>query len=191
MSSTDHEQDTTQDGAGPDLHEHQRPTRRPGEAGFTLIMLAASIALLWNAYGISGFESLSSPGTIPMATTFAMSVAAAMIAFRTVKLPRISGETFAVQILPLVIILVTALLVAYAALLKPLGFLPTSALFLIASIKLLWRRGWGITLLVSVATLLGIYIVFRLIFTVLMPAGIVPEGEMLQFFRNLFHAGGM
>lgn len=191
MSATDLEKDATQDVDTPDLHEHQRSTRRPGEAGFTLLMLVASVLLLWNAYGISGFEALSSPGTIPMATTFVMVIAAAMIALRTVRLPRISGETFVAQILPPMIILMTLLLVAYAALLKPLGFLPTSALFLIVSIKILWRRGWRVTLLVSTLTLLGIYIVFRVIFTVLMPAGIVPEGEMLQFFRNLFQAGGM
>lgn len=198
MSLTDHEQDVVQD-AGisddttdviPDLHEHQRETRRPGEAVFTLLMLAGSVALLWNAYGISGFEALSAPGTVPMATTLVMTVAAAIIAFRTVRLPRISGETFLVQILPVVIIVMVALLVGYALLLKPLGFLPTSALFMIVSIKFLWRRGWGGTLLVSLGALLGIYIVFRLIFTVLMPAGIVPEGEILQYFRNIFAAGG-
>lgn len=173
-----------------DPHEHQRATRRPGEAGFTLILLGASLVLLWNAYGISGFEGLSSPGTIPMATTFIMCIAAAMIAFRTVRLPSLMTETMAEHIVPMVIVLMGALLVAYAALLKPLGFLPTSALFLTLAIKLLWRRGWGITLLVSLGSLAAIYIVFRLIFTVLMPAGIVPEGEMLQILRNLIHTGG-
>lgn len=191
MAPTDREADATQDLDIPDLHEHQRATRRPGEAAFTLLMLAASVVLLWNAYGISGFEALSAPGTVPMATTFVMTVAAAMIAIRTVRLPRIADERFGVHILPVVILIMAALLVAYAVLLKPLGFLPTSALFLIVSIKLLWRRGWGLTLLLSFATLLGIYIVFRLVFTVLMPAGIVPEGEMLQFFRNLLDSGGM
>ena len=34
-----------------------------------------------------------------------------------------------------------------------------------------------------------IYIVFRLVFTVLLPEGIVPEREILAFFRNLM-AGG-
>jgi putative tricarboxylic transport membrane protein len=30
-----------------------------------------------------------------------------------------------------------------------------------------------------------IWLVFRLVFTVLMPPGIVPEAKILQFFRNL------
>jgi hypothetical protein len=50
--------------------------RRPGELGFALALVAASLALLWNAYGIAGFEALSSPGAIPMATSFVMVVTA-------------------------------------------------------------------------------------------------------------------
>jgi hypothetical protein len=79
----------------------------------------------------------------------------------------------------------TLLLVAYALLLKPLGFLPTSALFLVASVKFLSRRSWAFTLAVSLGSLLAIYLVFRIVFTVLMPAGIVPAGDMIQFFRDL------
>ncbi len=191
MTPTDRDTDALRDIEIPDPHEHQRATRRPGEAAFTLLMLAASLVLLWSAYGISGFEALSSPGTVPMATTFVMVIAAAMIALRTIRLPQISGETVAKDILPIAVILVAALLIAYAVLLKPLGFLPTSALFLIVAIKTLWRHGWAMTLVVSFGSLIGIYIVFRVIFTVLMPAGVVPEGEMLQFFRNIFHAGGL
>ena len=35
-----------------------------------------------------------------------------------------------------------------------------------------------------------IWLVFRIVFTVLMPAGIVPEAEFIQIFRNLFNGGG-
>ena len=45
------------------------------------------------------------------------------------------------------------------------------------------------TVLVSAFSLLLVYLVFRIVFTVLMPSGIVPEGEMIQWFRNLFHGG--
>ena len=172
-----------------DLHEHQRDTRRPGEGVFTLALVAVSLFLLWSAYGISGFEALSAPGTVPMATTLVMVVTAAMVAWRTLRLPRTVGETFGRDVLPPMLIVMAVLLLAYALLLRPLGFLPTSALFLIVAIKLLWRRGWGITLLVSMGALVGIYIVFRIVFTVLMPAGIVPEGEMLQWVRNLIPEG--
>ncbi|TRW96918.1 tripartite tricarboxylate transporter TctB family protein [Paracoccus sp. M683] len=172
-----------------DLHEHPRDTRRPGEAGFTILLLLASLFLLYSAYDISGFEALSAPGTLPMVTTLIMCLTGGLIALRTWKLPQIAGQTFSREILPPVLIVMALLLLGYALALKPLGFLPTSFLFLTLSIKLLWRQGWGRTLAISLLTLAIIYLVFRVIFSVLMPAGIFPEAEMLQFFRNMLGGG--
>ncbi|AMN52436.1 hypothetical protein ACP90_08370 [Labrenzia sp. CP4] len=164
--------------------------RRPGELAFGAVMLLASLTLLWSAYGISGFEALSSPGTVPMATTFVMVVAALIVVLKTARLPVEPHESLSKDILPGVVVIFAGLLVAYGLLLKPLGFIPTSALFLIAAIKILSRRSWGWTLLVSIGSLVMIWLVFRIVFTVLMPAGIVPEAEFIQIFRNLFNGGG-
>lgn len=165
--------------------------RRPGELAFGALMLIASLGLLWSAYGISGFEALSAPGAIPMATTFVMVVTTAIVVFKTARLPLDRNETLARDILPGVVLIFAAFLISYGLLLKPLGFLPTSALFLISAIKILARRGWGWTLLVSFGSLALIWIIFRIVFTVLMPAGIVPEAEFIQFFRNLINGGGV
>ncbi len=78
---------------------------------------------------------------------------------------------------------------AYAALLGPLGFLPASFLFLFAAIQFLWRRNPGLTLLMAVAALAVAYAVFRLVFQVVLPEGIVPEREIMAWVENLF-AGG-
>ena len=163
--------------------------RRPGEAVFATLMALASLFLLWNAFKISGFEALSAPGAIPMATTFAMVVTATIVLVKTLRAPMDTTETFFRDILPPNVILITAMLVAYAFALKPIGFLPTSAVFLIASIRLLGRRSWGFSIGIGLLSLLGIYLVFRIIFTVLMPAGIVPEGEILAWFHHLFGRG--
>ena len=184
MTPTDSATEALRDDVA-DPHDKPRNTRRPGEAVFTLVLLGFSLLLLWSAYAISGFEALSAPGTVPMATTFVMAIAAALIGWRTYRLPLIQGEAFNRDILPGVLILMAFLLLGYAMLLRPLGFLPTSALFLIVAIKLLWRRGWRTTLVVALGALLVIYMIFRVMFTVLMPAGVFPEAEMLQFFRNL------
>ena len=164
--------------------------RRPGELAFDTLMLAAGLGLLWSAYGISGFEALSAPGTVPMATTFVMVVAAAIVVLRTMRLPLEPGESLARDILPGVVLVFAALLIAYGLLLRPLGFIPTSALFLILAIKILARRGWGWTVIVSLGSLALIWLIFRIVFTVLMPAGIVPEAEFIQFFRALLAGGG-
>lgn len=158
--------------------------RRPGEVVFALVLLIASGALLWEAYGISGFSALSGAGSVPMATTAVMVVTMALVVIRTLRTPRIEGETVTRDILPFRVMLFVGLLVGYGILLRPLGFLPTTALFLIASIRIL-GRGWLFSVGIGLLALLGIWLVFRIVFTVLMPPGIVPEAEIIQVFRTL------
>jgi len=116
---------------------------RPGELGFAVFLTAASLFLLYGAYGISGFQGLSAPGSVPMATTLAMSLSAMVIVLRTARRPKITTQTLTKDILPVRVIIFAALLIAFGLLLKPLGFVLTAALFLTVSIKLLARRGWG------------------------------------------------
>lgn len=165
--------------------------RRPGELGFALFLTAASLFLLYSAFGISGFEALSAPGAIPMATTFVMAVSALLVAVRTSRLPRVTTETLSKDILPGMVILFVAFLILFGLLLKPLGFVPTAALFLTVAIKVLARKGWGYTLAVSLGSLIAIWIIFRVVFTVLLPAGIVPEAEFIQVFRSILSGGAI
>lgn len=163
--------------------------RRPGELGFALFLTVASLFLLYSAYGISGFEALSAPGSVPMATTFVMAFSAIVISVKTFRLPLLTSETLSHDILPVLVIIFIGFLLIFGAMLKPVGFLPASALFLIVSIKVLSRKGWRYTLCVALGSLVVIWLVFRIVFTVLLPAGIVPEAEFIQMFRNLFSGG--
>jgi len=163
--------------------------RRPGELGFAIFLTLASLFLLYNAYGISGFKALSSPGSVPMATTLVMAVSAFTVTLRTSRLSKVAHETLSKDILPVMVILFIGFLVIFGLLLKPLGFVLTAALFLIVAIKVLARKGWGYTLTVALGSLVVIWIVFCVVFTVLLPAGILPEAEFIQFFRNLMSGG--
>ncbi|SPH25113.1 hypothetical protein DEA8626_04150 [Defluviimonas aquaemixtae] len=168
--------------------QDQQP-RRPGEAAFAIFVAGASLFLLYSAYGISGFEALSAPGAIPMATTLAMVITSVIVLTRTLRHSADPEASFVRDILPLKVVIVMGFLIAYALFLKPLGFLPTSALFLIASIKLLSHRSWAFSIGIGLFSLVLIYLIFRIVFTVLMPTGIVPEGETLAWFRALFSGG--
>ncbi|SMY06944.1 tripartite tricarboxylate transporter TctB family protein [Flavimaricola marinus] len=164
--------------------------RRPGELGFAVFLTVASLGLLYSAYGISGFKALSSPGSIPMATSLVMVISALVVAVRTARLPRVAGETLSKDILPMMVVVFVGFLVLFGVLLKPLGFLPTAALFLIAAFKLLSGKSWAHALTMAFVSLLVIWLVFRILFTVLLPAGIVPEAEFIQIFRNFFSGKG-
>lgn len=166
--------------------------RRPGELIFAALLMVVSIGLLWSAYGIEnpfGSNGLSSPRSIPMATTLAMVISAAIIVFKTARLPLDQTETIARDILPPVVVVFVLFLIVYGLALHPLGFLPTSALFLVASVKYLGKRSWAWTLAVSLGSLIAIWLIFRIVFSVLMPSGIVPEAEFIQFFRSLLQEG--
>jgi putative tricarboxylic transport membrane protein len=163
--------------------------RRPGEAIFALAVAAASIGLLFKAYGIAGFDSLSSAGALPMGATAVMAFSAIVIAWKTWASPKTRDETVAKDILPPAVWIGMILIIAYALLLVPLGFLPTSFLFLAIMIRALSGRSIFFCIWVSAVSLAAIYLIFRVVFTVIMPEGIVPEGQILAWFGKLI-AGG-
>ncbi len=168
------------------MRDQSPSRRRPGEALFALVMVGLSAVLLWSAHGISGFEALSAPGSVPMAATAVMFCAAAAIAIRALRQPLDPTQSVRRDVLPGRILVMAALLLAYALLLEPLGFLPTSALFLTLSIRLLSGRGWRFAALTSLGSLIAIWLIFRIVFTVLMPSGLVPEAQFIQMLRDLF-----
>ena len=152
--------------------------RRPGELVFTLLLLLGSLYMLWEAYGISKFESITSAGVFPMVTTAVMVVTAGLALVATLRSPlRHDGEgrslpqRFLREITPGVLLGFTAAIALYMGLLERLGFLLSSYLFLVAGMALLGSRRWVLNLLVSAACLAGIYLVFRMAFSVVLPGG--------------------
>lgn len=161
-----------------------KPKRRAGEAAFAVILLLFSIAAFWQAYDISGFSGLSTAGMFPMLASAVMCIAALAIILNTFRKPAASRHLTdaAVQFLhavtPLRHLLLLGLILAYVLAMPWLGFLVASGLFLFAAILLLWRRGFWMTLIVSLAALAVIHIVFRVVFQVVLPNG--------SLFRGMF-----
>lgn len=167
-----------------------RQPRRPGELVFNLAMVLGSLFLLWSAYGISGFEALSAPGAVPMVTAATMVICALLILRETLRKSAATSEKLERDILPLPVVVTIASIAAYALALKPLGFLPTSFLFLTVMIRYL--AGFSLLRSAGLAVLIVavIYLLFRIVFTVLMPPGIVPEAEIIAWAKALFAAKG-
>ena len=156
--------------------------RRPGELVFTLLLLAGSLFMLWQAYGISKFESISSAGVFPMVATAVMVVTAALIVGQTLRASlTTSGEPslvrrFAREITPPVLLGFSAAIALYMAALQPLGFVLSSYVFLVAGMRLLGSRRWGLNLLVSALCLAAVYVIFQTAFSVVLPAGTWLQG---------------
>jgi putative tricarboxylic transport membrane protein len=157
------------------MHE-TTPPRRPGEAVFAIFLLIVSLVLLQQAYAISGFSSLSSAGVFPMlaAATMVGAIVAALWQLRTAPVPADEATEgrlarFGREILPLTIIVFLALTVAYMLALERVGFLISSAAFLFLSIWYLYRRNPLLIAAISAGALAVIYVVFRYVFSVLLP----------------------
>lgn len=161
-------------------------SKRPGEDVFGLAVLAVSLALFWQSYSISGFSSLSSPGAFPLAASAAMVLGSLLVVRDNLRRNRAGAKKDRTPVVNLTGILFTILIVAYAVLLSPLGFLLSSFLFLMASMTLLYRGGLLKTLAVVVPTLAVIYVIFRLVFQVVLPEGIVPEREIMAAIGDFF-----
>ncbi|MGB0733212.1 MAG: tripartite tricarboxylate transporter TctB family protein [Pontibacterium sp.] len=162
--------------------------KKPGESLFGLLMLAFSIALFWQAYEISGFTSISSPGAFPLAVAAIMIIASCNNILKDLKRPsgNTGAEPFFTQILPPIVAIMIAVIFIFGILLETLGFVISAFAFLVVSIQFLHQRGIVRTILLSLLALTVIYVIFRLIFSVILPEGIVPEREIMAWLSSLF-----
>jgi putative tricarboxylic transport membrane protein len=160
--------------------------KQPGETIFGFLMLAMSLFLLWTAYGIAGLSSLSSPGAFPLAASAVMVLASAVTVVKNARLPAEPGGAFFTQVMPTIVGVFCGLVAVFAVLMESAGFLVSAFIFLLSSIWFLHRRGPLRALLLTLLSITVVYVVFRLIFQVVLPEGIVPEREILAAIGNLF-----
>lgn len=157
---------------------HPQRSRLPGQIAFTVMLLMFSVFMLWTAYGISGFESLTSAGSFPMLATAVMVITGLVNVMQTLRetpSPAQDGESlprqFMRQLTPGVLIGFTLAIVAYMLALEWVGFLLSSYVFLVISMWLLGSRRIVLNLVVSALSLGAIYMVFQTVFSVVLPSG--------------------
>ena len=156
----------------------EKKTRLPGELTFTVLLLLGSLFLLYQAYGISGFDSITSAGMFPMLSALVMAVTAFLALSGVAKAsaePLAGGESlrqsFVRQITPPVFVLFALAVVAFMLLLNKLGFVVSAYLFLVVSMRLLGSVRWLFNLMLSAISLGVVYLIFQTIFSVILPKG--------------------
>jgi putative tricarboxylic transport membrane protein len=162
-----------------------RRRRLPGELIFALLLIVLSLFLLWQAYGISGFESLTSAGAFPMVAAAVMLVTA-VIAFRdTTQYPRVADESgdslwqqFVRRVSPAVLVQFVICIAAYMLALEKIGFILSSYLFLLVSMWVLGSRKFVLNLWVSALCLAAVYLIFQTVFSVVLPSGSLLQGVL-------------
>jgi putative tricarboxylic transport membrane protein len=157
---------------------HHQRSRLPGQIAFTVMLLVFSVFMLWTAYGISGFESLTSAGSFPILATAVMVITGLVNVVQTLRetpSPAQEGESlpqqFMRQLTPGVLIGFTLAILAYMLALEWVGFLVSSYVFLVISMWLLGSRRIVLNLVVSALSLGAIYVIFQTVFSVVLPSG--------------------
>lgn len=156
----------------------EKNTRLPGELSFTVLLLLGSLFLLAQAFGISGFESITSAGVFPMLAALVMVCTAFWVLVRMVRtapVVRTDAESlppsFARQITPPVWLGFTLATLGFMVLLPKLGFVVSAYVFLLVSMRLLGSARWGFNAALSAASLAVVFVIFQTLFSVILPKG--------------------
>lgn len=162
--------------------------RKPGETGFNILLLLGSVFLFYQAYKIAGFSALSSPGAIPMAASAIMVISACIIVMKDFARPKAVGgvKAFFAQILPFTIAVMCGFIILFAVVLQKVGFVLTGLVFLWVSIWFLQKRGPLPAAMIALLCVVVIYVLFRLIFQVILPEGIIPERDLIAQVKHFF-----
>lgn len=143
--------------------------------GIALVLF--SLAALHQAYGISGFQSFSSPGALPMFAAAVMLIASLVILTKSLVHAPLNQKQlknqspFVKNTHPFRLIGLIALIALYLFFLQRLGFMVSSAFFLWVSFVFLWRCSLIRATVTTGLSLTVIYLVFRMLFKVVLPQG--------------------
>ncbi len=150
-----------------------QPTRRPGELVFLVVLLVLGLLAILEAERLGGFTKLSGPGFFPMLASLAAVLSLGAVIWGRLKQgqPLAALGRFFTDVMPLRLVVVVALIAAYVAAMPWLGFIVASGGFLLLMLLYLWRQGFWRALAVTLASLVAIQVVFRLLFQVVLPSG--------------------
>jgi putative tricarboxylic transport membrane protein len=164
--------------AGATLEEPMEKKRKlqDGEGIFTWLLLFFSLFVLITAYTISGFSSISSPGTFPMFSGSVMVVTIIFLLVNNRKAEKPEADSIkeelrraGTNVFTPVFLIYTAIIFIYMVVIQPLHFIPSSFAFLLISIIYLKGSTPLKATIISVITLAGIYFLFHFLFRVVLP----------------------
>lgn len=147
----------------------------PGERLISWLLLLFSLLVFYQAYRISGFSGLNTPGSFPLLAALVMVACTLFLVLENRVIGRQSRDNkmdalqVAGKLLPLKVVLFTLMIFGYMLLLQPLGFVLCTLLFLILSILYLGRVKVQNAVLIAAGCVGVIYVVFSYLFQVVLP----------------------
>lgn len=147
-----------------------------GERAFDWLLLIFSLAVFYQAYQITGFSSINSAGAFPIGLSLIMiaSSVAVLVGHHRKARPDTRGPlheliVFLNEHFPPVVLTFSALAIVYLAVIRPLGFFPSTFIFLALAFIFLRRGKIVSSLVISAFAIAVIYGLFTLVFRVYLP----------------------
>ena len=154
-----------------------------------VLLLLLAVAITWNSLDLGYWTPLGpGPGLLPLWLAVLLAVLSAIWLVQQVRspspspvedeepvagvdsLPEETGE----PVKPGVVIAIVVSLVVLTAMLEVLGFQLSMLLFLIFHLKVLGRRRWLLTLVLSAVGSFGVYTLFAQVLSVNLPVSAIP-----------------
>ncbi|MFI8481031.1 tripartite tricarboxylate transporter TctB family protein [Pseudomonas sp. NPDC078700] len=149
---------------------------QPLERTFYWLLLIFSVAVIYQAFSIAGFEIANSSGSLPMGAGLALGISSLVILIGSYRRqpPELSGlldqiRAFRRVNLPADVLVFSTLCIVYVVAMYYLGFYPCTLVFLACSMIYLMRGRVFYALLIAGGSLLFIYALFSLVFHVYLP----------------------
>lgn len=165
------------------MNKEEKIIRKPGEILFSIFLTVFSVTAFWQAYAISGFTGLSTAGIFPMLASLAMIVCSLIITKDVFAKQPHKHSSFANgvnEILPITLIYMIVLIMAYLLAMPLIGFVLSSTAFLFISFAILWKKPIWLSAFLAVFSLAIIYLIFRTVFQVVLPQGSLIQGSILE-----------
>lgn len=154
-------------------HEELPTSRLPGViVGLIFLVTGAYMVLASFAFPDAVQRSDPGPAFVPQLVGTGLIVCAAFHLWQR-PAPQSPNEAYPDRAAILRILMVTAALVVYALVLRDLGFITTTILFLIAALYLAHSRNLFVLAVVPIGTSVGLYFVFAELLNVALPRGLV------------------
>lgn len=149
---------------------------RKENIGFSVVLIG--ICCGGFIYSLNKIEPTPLPIHPYLVPTIVIGIALFLSIIRLIQaigMPKKGEEKAAALKIPLKSVITLALILLYAWLYKPLGFILATALYMTLQMLLLWKNKekWWLIPVIEVVFILSIYFLFTRVFSVQLPAGVL------------------
>ena len=139
-----------------------------------IILIIAAVFIFREAAAMPVLKRGLGPGGYPMFSAIGLGVLGAILTVQSLLKSAGDGKLFTISGTAIGrVVFFMALTLAYIQLLRPLGFILASILFLVAGIRFFGYKRYWLSITASVAMTVLLYAVFRYVFLVLIPTGTI------------------